>query len=514
MATRKYGMSSVKIKQILFFQVLAALIVTAVSCNSKSTDDESEIVVTPAIVAVKQFYLQANDSVLAKLDSVAFSIDLNTGVIFNSDSLPKGTNVSRLIASITFANTMTKAELTFLKDNEEEVTVDYLTNPDDSIDFTYPVRLDVTAQDGKNSFSYEIKVNVHTQNPDTLIWDKTSTSLLPARYPDAVAQKTVFRNETAYTLIEEYNGEFTLSSCSDLNEGSWSQQPFIPEFTPDIDSFTVTSESFWILDENGGLYSSTYGENWTETGETWVSILGAYGDSILGVKSNGDTYLHSRYPMPEDFIETEIEEGFPISNSSALGVLDTEWYPVPFAIMAGGLTESGIPTSEVWAYDGDTWAEINETSLPALDKPMMARYVVYRDTPYVFLKRELDVWLLFGGTDADGVMNRKVYMTYDNGVNWSEAPDSMQLPESFPSLSGADVIVAGYELTADLSEAWTPTPSTKTSPLTRTSYTIDGYDIKWVCPYMYIFGGYTESGILSPQIWRGVLARLEFTPAI
>ena len=103
------GMSSTKIKQSIFLQLLALLVVTAVSCNSKEKDDESEIVVTPAIVAIKNFKLNANDSVLAKLDSVFFSIDLNTGVIFNADSLPKGTNVSKLVATITFANTMSKA---------------------------------------------------------------------------------------------------------------------------------------------------------------------------------------------------------------------------------------------------------------------------------------------------------------------------------------------------------------------------------------------------------------------
>ena len=507
-------MSSTKIKHLIFLQVLAILFITAVSCNSKSDDDETEIVVTPAIVAVKNFRLQANDSVMAKLDSVAFSIDLNTGVIFNADSLPKGTDVSRLLATITFANNMTKAELSFLKDNKETVTVDYLKNPGDSIDFTYPVTLDVTAENGINTFKYQIKVNVHNQISDTLTWDRMASMPLPSRYSDPVAQKTVYKKETAYTLIEEYNGEYTLSSCSDLNKGEWYKSQFSGSFSPDIDSFTVSSDSFWILDDNGELYTSEEGLYWIETYNKWENILGAYGDSVLGIRFDGTQFLHTQFPMPEGYVETPLENDFPIYGASILGVMNTDWYPDPFAILACGMSESGEISSAVWAYDGSNWAIINKKDLPALEKPMMARYVVFRDTPYIFTKRELDVWLLFGGIDDKGEMNRKVYMSYDNGVNWTLAPEMMQLPESLPSLGGADVIVAGYDLTADLSEAWTPEERTKTSPFTRTSYTIDGFDITWVCPYLYIFGGYPDNNILSTVIWRGVLARLEFTPII
>lgn len=507
-------MATIKIKQLFFLVVFSSLIMAAFSCNSKTSEDETEIAVTPALVAVKNFYLRANDSILANLDSVLFSIDLKTGVIFNADSLPKGTDVSRLIASITFANTMTKAELTFVKDEEEEIMVNYLANPDDSIDFTHPVTLDVTAENGVNSFTYQIRVNVHKQEPDTLIWDQLATSPLPSIYSDPVAQKTVYRNETVYSLIEEYNGSYTLSSCSQLNEAEWNKKSLNIDFLPSLESFTATPDAFWILGNDNLLYSSPDGEYWMSTGEEWLSILGGYESSVLGIKWSEGRFLHTKYPREEGFTETPVEEGFPLYNSTSLGIVETEWYPRPLAITACGVTEEGAFSSAVWAYDGVTWGIINKNYLPSLEKPMMARYVVYRDTPYIFSKRMLDVWLLFGGVEEDGEMNRKVYMSYDNGVNWSLAPEKMQFPESMPYLRGADVIVAGYDLSADLQDAWTPQVSTKTSPWTRTSYTIDGFEITWVCPYLYIFGGYSDNLTLSTVIWRGVLARLEFVPLI
>lgn len=504
--------SSKKSRAFFLIILLATFVVSAVSCNSKTEDDENEIAVTPAIVAVKNFKLQANDTILNHLDSVFFSIDLTTGVIFNADSLPKGTDVRRLIPVITFANTMSKAELTFLKDNSTDTTTNYLTNPTDSIDFTHPVKLNVTAQDGLNSFTYTIKVNVHKQVPDTIVWDRLATSTLPSRLPDPLMQRTVYRDGTAYCLIEENDYTYTLSICTDLNKGEWIKMEFDPEMFPNVATFTVTPSCFYLLNANDQLCYSADLESWTNTGLTWVSIIGGYSDTILGIRNDGSKFVHSQYPEYPGFEETELEEGFPLFNSSELGQISSKWAEYPIAILMGGLTQAGEPTSAVWAYDGTTWTIINENYLPALEAPMMVRYVVFRDTPAAFTQRRFDVWLLFGGVSADQEMNRKVYFSYDNGVNWILAPEEMQLPEELPSLADADIIVAQYDLSADLSEAWTLVNSK--SAATRAEYEINGVDITWKCPYLYIFGGYLPDNTLSTEIWRGVLQRLTFTPQI
>ena len=507
-------MSFRRLSQLIIFQAFTAILFVAVSCNSKTNEGDDEIVVTPAMVAVKEFYIKANDSVLAKIDSVFFTIDLNNGVIFNADSLPKGTIVAKLVPSITFANTMSKAELTFTRENGTDTTTNYLDNPGDTINFTHPVTLNVTAQDETNSFSYLIKVNIHKQEPDTLIWDKLSTTPLPSRYTNPIAQKTVYKGSTTYSLIEEYNGEFTLSTCSDLNEGDWDKEEISFNFVPNLDSFTSTSDKFYILSNTGDLYSSSDIFEWNSTDENLTSILGGYGSSILGISEINGILSHIIYPKPEYYVPTPVAEDFPLSGFSKMGVVDYNWSDTSFALLAGGVTAEGELSSKVWGFDGINWAVINDNDLPALNHPMMARYVVYRDTPIVFTQREFEVWLLFGGIDEDLEMNRSVYMSYDNGVHWSLAPEKMQFPEVVPALENADVIVAGYELSADLADAWTKQDTGFKSLWTRTSYVVEGTEIKWMCPYLYIFGGYGEDDSLSTNIWRGVLARLRFTPII
>ncbi|MDE7409414.1 MAG: hypothetical protein K2N09_05265, partial [Muribaculaceae bacterium] len=51
-------------------------------------------------VAVTKFSLKSKKGSNVKLDSVFFSIDLNRGVIFNADSLPVGTDVTKLVPVI------------------------------------------------------------------------------------------------------------------------------------------------------------------------------------------------------------------------------------------------------------------------------------------------------------------------------------------------------------------------------------------------------------------------------
>ncbi|MCH5226128.1 MAG: hypothetical protein J1D77_09005 [Muribaculaceae bacterium] len=503
---------SAKHRQLIFLNLIAAILLAAGACNSKTDHDEEEIVVTPAIVAVKNFYLQKNDSVMAKLDSVAFSIDLASGAIFNADSLPVGTDISKLVPSITFANTMTKAQLSFFKDGEL-TTVDYLTNPNDTIDFSSPVTLDVTAQNGLNSFSYVIKVNVHKINPDTIIWDRLSESKLPALSSRPRTQKTVVKDKTVYCLIWEEDDTFTLATTSDLNSGQWETDVFSPGFFPDPATLTATSENFYITSQDGELFESPDMVTWTSTGREWVNILGAYGNSVLGLKSFNSKFYHTMYPKFEGFEETEADPSFPIFNSTPLGVAESKWADKPIAFLAGGLAKGGNVSSDVWAYDGNKWAVINSSSLPALEYPMMARYVVFRDTQQLFTQREFDVWLLFGGILDDGQFNSTVYFSYDNGVNWMKAPEGMQLPEKFPQLGGADLVVDYSTLSADLAEAWTPT---ETGVKSRASYSIEGFEISWECPYLYIIGGHLPypDNSLNTTIYRGVLQKLTFVPDI
>ena len=75
------------------------LTVFVAGCN----DDESSSFTSEGDFgncSVTSFSINKNDKVLTGLDSVFFSIDLVNARIFNADSLPKGTDVSKLVIKI------------------------------------------------------------------------------------------------------------------------------------------------------------------------------------------------------------------------------------------------------------------------------------------------------------------------------------------------------------------------------------------------------------------------------
>ena len=502
-------MRAKSLRKLLMFQLIATSCMGVISCNEK-VKEETEIAILPSNVAVSKFYIQANNKVMSNLDSVFFSIDLDHGVIFNADSLPKGTDVSKLVPSITFSNTMTRADLIFFKENRVDTTVNYLENATDTIDFTYPVKLEVTALNEETKFSYTIKVNVHQQDPDTLIWSKLEFSDLPSRYPLPVAQKSLKKDDKIYSLIEEYDGTYTLAYTSKLNEGEWIKNKLDIDNDLQIESFTAGSEYFYILTDNQELNISPDAITWEQTGENWVKILGSYNSGVLGIKLSDEILKFAVYPFDSAIVESAVPADFPIYGSTDLCTVETNWSETPVVILAGGVTAESKYSSAVWAFDGSTWAIINNNYLPAVKSPMLARYIVYRDSPSLFQQRAFDAWFFIGGIDADNEFNNSLYISLDNGVTWSLAPEQMQFSDGFPNLYSANLLIDYTSLSSDLSDAWTIDNETKT----RVSFTIEDTTVIWQCPYLYIFGGYNEDNILSDTIWRGVLNRLRFTPNV
>ncbi|MDE5773792.1 MAG: hypothetical protein K2H86_04985, partial [Muribaculaceae bacterium] len=157
-----------------------------------------------------------------------------------------------------------------------------------------------------------------------------------------------------------------------------------------------------------------------------------------------------------------------------------------------------------------TWAKTSNTPLPALSDAVLVPYFVYRKTSTSWIQTEYSVTLCIGGKMSDGNVSRKVYLSYDSGVNWTEASALMQLPKSVPSLYDADAVIAATPMQASI-DAWAAT-TTPQLVGARVHYFVDGLQVEWDCPYIYMFGGYKADGTLSAEIWRGVLARLTFAP--
>lgn len=475
------------------------LAVASAACNETSQQKAEVSDFTNTLVT--SFHLKADSKVMANLDSVFFSIDLENCLIFNADSLPKGTDVSKVIPIVTCASGVSGVVFDMQGGSVRTGTSDYIRNPSDSIDFTGRVSLRVTAADGTTSSTYEIKVNVHRTDPDSLSWGNSAVGCLPSRLGSPKAQKTIDCDGLPVTLLRESDDTYTLARG--LQSGEWSKTAVTPGFTPDIRSLEYAGSAFYILDTDGRLMASADAQSWTDTGRRWTTLTGSYGSHVLGLEADGAGHRYAAYPDIEGFNTDAAPATFPVSGTSRLISITNKWMQTPIAILVGGRAADGSLSNATWGFDGSTWANLTETPPPAIDEPVIIPYFMYKRAGALWIYDRYSVLLLMGGRTADGALNRTVYISYDTGLTWEKAPQSLALPDGIPSFRSADCVIATHTMTADFKPVLTPLSD---------DFQTDGYTVTWRCPYIYLFGGIGAESRLLDSIYRGVINRLTYRP--
>lgn len=494
-------------KQLPVYLLLLILASAIVSCNSSSDYEET---VASSSVAVKTFTLAEDDSVLSNLDSVFFTIDLNTREIYNADSLPKGTNVTKLIAKISYplvsSATIHVTGGKVMKDS----TINYGKNPSDSIDFTGKVTLTIVSEDKAETGVYTLKVNVHNMDPDSLYWNRLARRDLPA-ITTPVAQKTVEYKGVVNCLLKETN-RYVLSTSSDPSAGnSWNKKEVNFSFTPVINSFTATDDALYILSDKGMLYKSTDGYSWISCNAQFYSLTAGYEKTLLGITKTNGNYYHATYPATT---QTLIEEEFPISGSSPAMLFTTEWATTSQLLIMGGVDKNGNSIGECWGYDGSNWGKISTNGIPGTEGCVLVPYFTYKVNSR-WIATKYTTLLAIGGK-VDGDVTKKVYVSYDFGVNWKLGDDLLQFPDYIPAFQYAQALVLPTEMSSKSYDGWVYYQP-KDLPVWNwviPATAARSYEISWECPYIYLFGGTNKNGLLQDNMWKGVLNRLSFKPLI
>lgn len=505
------------LKKLAISLISLILFIGFQACNS-SSDLPNETVAASSDVSVSAFSLKANSNILSNLDSVFFSIDLVNAKIFNADSLPCGTDISRLLVNVTAPSTASTVELKYKNQFERDTTVTYTSEFSDSINFAAgEVTLHIVAADGTTKRDYDISVNVHKVVADTLIWDQTDLRTLPSLFAKPEESKTVEMNKTIYCLTS-HKGEYSVSATTDPY-GEWKADGLDFPFVPEIESFATAGGNFFILSKEGELFKSADLRQWTSCGQVWSHIFGEYDTSLIGLKKDGGNYFTASYPESKS---VAVPAGLPVKSTSQLYQYGTIWSPVKQVIMLGGRDRNNQPVASAWAYDGNEWVEITQRRPCAAAGFTMFPYYIVSTSEITWNQKKESVLVALGGTLADGTNNRNVYISRDLGFNWALADSLMQLPEFFPSLAGSQAFVVNYEMTVDSrsetrqSAEWSRLPL---APLPRWWHRPAGArsrataDItSWEVPYIYMYGGTLENGELSNTVWRGVISNLTFKP--
>ena len=484
---------------LLTIVAMLSSLTSLTSCNKDKDDDDTFYYSTSTqTTLVKGFALQADANVLANLDSVHFTIDYDNGLIYNADSLPVGTDISALKVTVEFLNSVSSAVFEITNATvQSDTTINYTSSMTQSLDFTGKTLLKVTSADMSCVKDYEVKVLVHQVNPDTLVWPLSWKRDLPGYTSSVRSHKTVVMGGGYRSL--SYDGtRCMLMTASSIQQELWSQQEVALPFTPDINSLVATDDAMFMLAVDGQLYTSPDGTEWTSCGVMWHSILGTYGDRVLGIMGDGSGYYHDEYPRAAGFTCTAVEDGFPIHHASSMIQTDNDWTISQQAIIMGGVDATGKVLNDVWGYDGTTWGKINSihsATLPALKDASLFSYYTYKALSGTRRYGKQVTWFLMGGRLADGKLNSDIYLSSSQGVNWTKADSTIVQPSFMPKFYGSQAFVEEEMLRARRA------PSNTATPITT-----------WQCPFVYLMGGYNEQDALLPSVWRGVYVRLTNYP--
>ena len=473
------------------------------SCNKDKDEDDSTYSYSTSqqTTLVTGFALQADAEVLASLDSVHFTVDYDNGLIYNADSLPKGTDITELKVTVQFLNGVQSAVFSITGATvQPDTTITYTSSMSKTLDFTGKTVLTVTSSDGSQVKDYDVKVLVHKENPDTLVWPKSWRRDLPGYRHSAIGHKAVKQGDL-YRIMNFNGSESYLLTATSPNQGEWDKQRVYLPFTPQIQSLAATDDMLYMLDADGVLFSSPDGVEWASCGVTWYSVLGTYEDRVLGIVKGADAYYHDEFPHSDGFTADVVEDGFPVSNSSGMIVTDNQWTVSQQAMIVGGLDSEGKLLADVWGYDGRHWGKINNShtnSLPALADATLFSYYTYKALSGVRRYGRQETWYVMGGKLADGTLNNKIYLSNTQGITWTEGDSTITQSSIMPKFYGAQAFVNFETLTANAAAG---APRRVATPVTT-----------WECPFIYLFGGYDDQGALLPYVWRGVYTRMTHYP--
>lgn len=339
------------------------------------------------------------------------TIDHLGGRIFNADSLPYGTDLSR----VTFSAINAKGGMVI----RSLVTGDDTTFvASDSTDFTQPRTLVVYAVDGKSKRTYEVKLNVHQEEGDSVVWHNLAAGHATIA---AMSETRALNFGGAMKVFGQIDGathlvNVPLQGTDVAPADQWQTTSINVALQPrSIQSY---ADRLYALSAEGALMASADGAAWEKLSTDFTpKALVAAGKS--GLVAVGETaYYNSQDGVEWKTMVADTPEMLPQSNFAGACVMSNKNDAQETFVVVG---QRGAETV-VWrkwmdTMDGDNypWVYIvpsvnNSYSFPALTDYTLTAY---------------DGITYMVGKKADGKMS-PIYISPDNGRSWKSG--EMKLP--------------------------------------------------------------------------------------
>lgn len=390
----------------------------ALSCSNDGDEELSPYAYIKAfsIGDIKSSYPEftenGEDTLVVKTisgSSLPFTINQTTCEIFNKDSLPFSTDVSKIVMDMSVEGSVK------IYDETNSKYESLLTT--DSVDCTYPRVLRVTSLDGNYYQDYTVTVNVHKVDPERLVWNGIETPV------GVVPEKAIELNGEMLLLGKE-SGVPNFASMPLDGASSWAVAAMsgIPA-TADFATATVFNGLLYVL-ADGDLYASSDAANWACVlqGNSFVAIIGASDEDGCIWVANADSIYRSTDGNQFESVQA-LPDSFPLYGISAMsGVMAHNKNIVRYTLV-GYPTSAKDTAPQVWSIlsTENRWVKYDNVGNP-YPCPLLAGLTVLRYDNFLYA---------FGGkgvvAEEEVEAFASFYVSKDNGIVWKAMEGYYQL---------------------------------------------------------------------------------------
>lgn len=409
-------------KNLSIYFVLFLSVFSLLSCSG----EEEEYTLSP-FAFIKSFSIDdirssypaftsdGKDTTVVKtvsMETVAFTINQVTGEIYNNDSLPFATDVTRVVVNMS-------------AEGVPGVYVDSTglyngVTTTDSIDFSSPRKFRVYANNGEYSKDYTVSINVHQVEPELMVWTKYKAveGVVPVRALELDGKMYLFGMDESGAAV------FASTAIDDAEV--WACAGVVGLPADGLGTITVFGGKFYAVSE-GNVYCSINGESWESVaaGTGAVAIVGASDEADELWVAGGQGLLCSKDgvsfsvtgSLPVDFPLYGVSvASYPLNHNK--GIIRYMLAGYTTAAKDGGISVwSKLSSEDEWVcYDNAG----NSFPCPALKDVAVVRY-----DDYLYA---LGGAGKVGGNDVGAFSS--FYVSKDNGIVWKENTSFYQrLPE-------------------------------------------------------------------------------------
>ena len=408
-----------------FYIILLFFTAVLTGCDGESSST------TPSSVAKLTAFSFAKADSMPGLANAVFTVEerLDTGLVWNKDSILFGTSLKRVVPKFSFAATPSAAYMMM-----GDTTV--VLSGFDTLDFTLsPIYLTIRSQDRSTTKTYEIRATVHQVDPDLYTWT-TLTNQIYA--PDDSEQRVVELNGE-FVMIA--NNGFRNTVYTSADGESWTDAS-IPEGLPAGTKVRqiISDGQTLYYGQGDKIYTSTDAITWNaiEAPYDVVTMLLYWNERVwVLVNNNGYQFAYLNNGQL-DTTALRPSDNFPVSDFATVNFQSASLRER--AMIIGGFAENGRSLNTRWNLEFTTHPLPNGTYRLeefSIDRPSFKSLT---GVSVIWYNHQL---LLFGGVDNNMTyFGRDILISNDEGLNWAAADTTKnRLPEAYQARQKQTAIV-------------------------------------------------------------------------